>query len=395
MTFRSSGCNLLEGAALLLPLLVASPAGAQSPGELAAQARADSNDERLHYEVARAFWAEKNWDDAEHHLREAIAVAPQYAEALLALGELPYARGDKYWKKQVKERGQAATDSLLSGYTTFARRAFLINPLVDLSIWGKAEFGADGSYGMLFRLVWWLPHWRRGATLLHEGRVPESYAIFDSLRRSPRFGEVADAPSVILWYHGLAAGRLRQWEPAIEDFAILTGRGVHDDTLADQAGFSRYRTNDLRYILATMLYLGGRYAQARATFQRVLEIDLGMYPAHVQLARMYEAAGEADAGIHERERAVAVFPEDGTLHLELGVALLRSGRTEPAIEALREAVRVNPRDYRAVLLLGDMLMAAGRDTEARSPYERFLAIAPLRLKTQIGEVRQALARIPP
>jgi hypothetical protein len=40
-----------------------------------------------------------------------------------------------------------------------------------------------------------------------------------------------------------------------------------------------------------------------------------------------------------------------------------------------------------------MLMAAGRDRDAREPYQRFLAIAPMRLEVQMVEVRNALAQI--
>ena len=76
--------------------------------------------------------------------------------------------------------------------------------------------------------------------------------------------------------------------------------------------------NFYRYQLGTMLYLAGRHHQAAPVFRRVLELQPGMYPAHVQLARMMEADGDFVGALAEREAAVATFPEDGTLHMELG-----------------------------------------------------------------------------
>jgi hypothetical protein len=40
-----------------------------------------------------------------------------------------------------------------------------------------------------------------------------------------------------------------------------------------------------------------------------------------------------------------------------------------------------------------MLVAAGRGSEARAPYEQFLATAPTRLTEQKAQVRQSLAQI--
>lgn len=377
-------------------VLCTSAARAQGADSLGLRAQRDSNDALLHYEAARAYWKKKRWDDAERHLRQAVLVAPEYAEAYLALGEVPFVRGDDYWKKFVKARGREAFDSVIAEYTVFARRAFLINPLVDLDIWGEVDFGQDGSYGAIIRAIWWAKGYRKGANLLHQGRDADAFAVLDTLMHDARAGvKAAEAPDILLFYHGLAAARIKRYDDAIQDFAILTGRSVHrEKEIEQERGFSRYQTNDLRYMLATMLFLAGRPRQATPVFQRVLEIDLGMYPAHVQLARMHEAAGELDRGIAERELAVAAYPQDATLQYELAGALLRGGRTDEAIGVLRQAMTVNPRDHQIPFLLGETLMAVGRDQEAKAPYEHFLAIAPERLSQRADEVRRTVAQIP-
>lgn len=396
--------------AVLLGMLC-SPCGleAQALGEQAARARSDSNDAQLNYQVALGFWQQKNWDEAEHYLRQAIAVAPQYAEALLAMGQLPAMRGEGYWKRYEAEKGRAATDSTLDRYAEYRRRAFMVNPMVDLAILGDVEvseyltFGTYDFRNVTFR-VWWIKPWRRAATLLHQGNAAAAHAALDTLVHDRQFGgTLAQVPNVVLWYHGMAAARVNDWDTAIEAFAILTGRGVQrEKDIAAQAALApnpfrppleRYPTNDYRYGLGTMLYLAGRYHQAAPVFRRVLEIDLSVFPAHVQLARMFEAQGDWAGAVAEREAAVATFPEDATLQMELAVTLVRAGRLEDGIRVMNDAMLVNPRDYRVPLLLGEMLMTAGRQQEARAPYERFLAIAPLRLSDQIAAVRQTLAQI--
>ena len=390
---------------LCLPLLL----NAQGLGEQAARARADSNDAQLNYQVARGFWEQKNWDEAEYYLRQAIAVAPQYAEALLAMSQLPAVRGEGYWKRYESAKGRAATDSALNRYAEYGRRAFLVNPLVDLAILGDVEvseyltFGTYNFRNVTFR-VWWIKPWRRAATLLHHGNAAAAYAALDTLVHDKQFGgNPNQVPNIVVWYHGMSAARLKDWDTAIADFAVLTGRGVQreKDIAAESSlppsplrlPLERYPTNDYRYGLGTMLFLAGRYHQAAPVFKRVLEIDLSMFPAHVQLARMLEAQGDWAGAVAEREAAIAAFPEDATLHMELAVTLLRAGRLDDAIGAMNEAMRVNPRDYRLPLLLGEMLVSAGRPREARAQYERFLAMAPLRLTDQIGQVRQTLAQI--
>jgi hypothetical protein len=74
---------------------------------LVQRARRDSNDATAHYQVAMGYWDRKKWDEAEKALRQALVVAPSYREAHLPLGHY--------------------------------RRAFLLNPMVDLRLLGKFE----------------------------------------------------------------------------------------------------------------------------------------------------------------------------------------------------------------------------------------------------------------
>jgi tetratricopeptide (TPR) repeat protein len=392
--------------AALTGLLMSAGRSAASQGtpvspldSLVQRARRDSNDAVVHYQLAMAYWDRKKWDDAERALREALVVAPSYPEAHLALGVLPEHRGEGYWKDRVKRDGEDKVRMELTVSFAHYRRAFLLNPLVDLNVLGKFEDRSTGIYQIGGRKVlvlapWWGRELTRSANELRLGRYWEAFQRLDQLAQDPRFGGSRDgAPSDVLWFHGLAAGHLARFDDAVRDFGILTGRAIalESDTTAT-GGTVPLQSNDYRFILATMLYLSGRYDQAIPTFRRSLEFDLGLYVAHVQLARMHETLGELEDAIRERRRALDVQPDDPDLLIDLAGTLLKAGRTGEAREPLAEAARVNPRDARVPYLQGLVADALRDSAGALDAYARFLAIAPSRYAAQRQEVTQRLGR---
>jgi tetratricopeptide (TPR) repeat protein len=146
-------------------------------------------------------------------------------------------------------------------------------------------------------------------------------------------------------------------------------------------------------MLATMLYLGGRLDQAMPVFKRTLEVDLGLFSSHVQLARIYEAAGLPDSALQERRLALDASPDDPGLLLDLGAACLKTGRFSEAATLLGQAAGLNPRDARVPYLQGIVALRLSQTDEARKAFERFLAIAPRRFAAQMDEVRSQLASL--
>ncbi len=396
-------------AALAAICACAPPLGAQDrPGrdlplsELEALVRRDSNDATVHYRLAMAYWEKKQWDQAEQALRQALIVAPSYAEAHLALGVLPGRRGEGYWKRRVKDLGEPAVVGEWLRAEASYRKAFLLNPLVDLHVLGKFEAPEDiyfipvqGKFLVVFT-PWWEREMVKGLNDFREGRYEPAHQRFTELAANRRFtGQDTDLPGKLLWYQGLAAAHLGNFEQGVRNLAILTGRAVaaERDTTAPFDPIP-LRANHYRFLLATMLYLGGRYDQAIPTFRRALEFDLSLYEAHVQLARMHEAAGRHDEALAERRLALDVNPEDADLLTDYAAALLRMGRLEEAVESLAEAATRNPRDPRVPYLQGLAISALGRTTEARAVFERFLALAPSRFAELVADARQRLARLP-
>lgn len=391
---------------LLLSLLLglaARPGSAQQRVELTvlqSRAAADSNDPVAHYDLAMGYWEKKKWDDAERELRQAIAISPSYAEAYLALSQVPVKRGRDYWRSIQKARGDSGVMTEFNALMSNYRRAFLLNPLVDLRVLGKVDIDQSGAHdigGIIFSLMApaWMSELEGAVNKLNSGKYDEAGEKVEKLAaRKPFLGENRNMPDLLLWWRGLIAAHQDSLARAVDVFAILTARNKvrEQDTLATAE--APMRTNDYRFILATLLYLDHRYEFAIPTFRKTLEIDLGLYPAHVQLARMHEARGEMDQALTERQRAVDVSPDNSDLLVDLAGTLLKVGRYGDALAPLGEAERLNRRDPRIPYLLGVTHDELQHPAAADSAFARFLAIAPSKYEAQKVELSRRLQARP-
>jgi tetratricopeptide (TPR) repeat protein len=383
------------------------PAAAQdapkplSLGELQEAARRDSNDANAHYALAMGYWDKKKWDESEKELRDAVLLAPGFADAHLALAVLPARRGDKYWKTRIKEKGEAIVRTDLAESESHFRRAFLLNPLVDLKVLGKVDLNEGftiarvGDKYVFMVAPWYTATLEKAINELFGGRYEKGFDRMEELVHRKEFrGDDRNLPDQILWFHGLIAAHLEKYDLAIRDFALLTGRALaaeRDSTHPSVQG--PLRTNEYRFVLATLLYLGGKHPDAMRTFMRTLEIDVGLYVAHVQMARMREANGDIPGALQERRLALEVNPEDADLQVDLAGTLIRAGRLDESLAPLREAGRLNPRDARVPYLEGMVAWQLDKSDLARESLTRFLSIAPSRFSTQIADAREKLATI--
>lgn len=391
----------------LLTLTMPASAVAQEPqkqlsiSDLQALAKRDSNDANAHYALAMGYWGKKRWDDAEAELREAVALAPGYADAHLALSMIPERRGEKYWKSRVKDKGEETVRGEWAQSESHFRRAFLLNPLVDLKVMGKVDLNENlmivkvGDRYMFVIPPWYTKTLEKAVNELYGGRYEKGFERLEELAHDEAFGgDDRNLPNQILWYHGLFAAHLEKYDQAIRDFALLTGRAVaaeRDTTRPAVQG--PLQTNEYRYLLATLLYLGGKHPDAMRTFMRTLEIDVGLYVAHVQMARMRESDGDIPGALQEWKLALQVNPEDPDIHVDLAGTLIRAGRLDESLGPLDEAARLNPRDARIPYLQGMVAVQLDRSDQAKEALNRFLTIAPSRFATQIEDARQKLATI--
>ncbi|HEU4698398.1 MAG TPA: tetratricopeptide repeat protein [Gemmatimonadales bacterium] len=394
-------CRAVAGSALLALAtgLAPAPARAQSAKlliplpqlELAAQR--DSTDPLAHYDVALGYWMAKRWDDAERALRRAVAIEPKTAAAWLALAYLPYARREKLWEEERKGKVPPELQAAVAESDRNYRRAFLIDPLVDLKIYGlmlppwytvaNTKRQAD-AYAEL----------TRGFVLFWDGRYDLAYDWFDRIvRLTGREKVLRDYPGFI-WYHGIAAAHSGRYDAASADFHALVEKYAAAEKTDSIQHFTQLRANEYRYILATVLQSAGRQDSAIALYQEALANDLGLYAAHTQLANIHEENHDWDRAVVERQRALDTNPDDPSLALDLGSTLVYARRYQAALAPLEQAQAANPWNARIPYMLGMAQLRLGDAAAARPTLARFVAIAPSRFQEQVADVRQQLARLP-
>lgn len=383
----------------LLPLLLlatTAPLAAQRAkmvvplNTLVDKVRVDSNDAPAHYEVALGYWLSKKYDQADFHLRRAIAIEPSTAAAYLALSYLPYARRYKLWDEEDEGKVPAEWQAALEEAYGFRRKAFLLDPLVDLKPLALmiAPAGVFGLKGRDEAVYTWLMN---GLGSFWDGQYSRAYQFLrDMAGNATEADRKEKFAGWFLWYEALAAAHSNDFPRATTNLRILLERA---ESAADSSGGATLAFSSptqYRYALACILDQAGERREAVELLKQTLTEDVGLYAAHVRLARIYEEQHRTRPALEERRRAVAANPEDPTLLFELGEALARAGELVEAQVVLRQAVQANPRSHRALYVLGFVAQQVGSKEEARTVYTRFLELAPSRFNDQKLEARRRL-----
>lgn len=381
----------LAGAVLLLgqPLAAQRAKLLVPMDSLIQQAIRDSNDAPAHYEVALGYWLDRKYDLAEQHLRRAIAIEPRTAAAYLALSYLPYARRPKLWDEEddgkIPKEWQAAVDEAWA----FRRRAFLIDPLVDLKplalmIPTAGALGLKGGAGAVYTYV------MNGLGSFWDGQYSRAYQFLKEISGNSSDADREKFGSWFLWYEGLAAAHTDDFTRAETDLRIMLARAEKAAGMGGGATLAFSSANHYRYTLACVMDMEGKSKEAVALLQEALTNDVGLYMAHVRLASIYDDLHRPQAALEERRRAVAANPDDPGLLFDLGEALARAGELPEAQTVLRQARQANPFNVRALYVLGFVASQVGNNDEARDAYQQFLALAPSRFGDQKAEAERRL-----
>jgi len=345
-------------------------------GDLQAAAIRDSNDAAAHYNLAMGYWSKKRYSDAEQSLRTAVKIDPQFAGAYLALGVVHY--WDEAYLKRLS-RSDSALKAFFRETGGYYRKAFMIDPLVDIRILGSSyRFYGNSRFSRAFRD-------------LVEGRYDKAY---ESLEKEVQYwggrGGTDSAPPLVLWLHGLSAAHTDHYDVAIRDLEILLARV---QPAADSSNEVPLVNNEFRYMLAALRHKAGQVDQAVSLYQQVVEADIGHYMAHVQLARIYEAQRDYPRAVQERQNAINANPDDPTLLVDLGVTLGKAGMMLQAETRFQAAYEANPRDIRPLFWLGLAQFDQGKRDAARASLNRFIAAAPSRYERQVTMARDRLAKL--
>ena len=357
----------------------------------------DSNDVVALYDLALGYWSKRRWDDVERTLSAVLAIEPRNAQALLALAQVPYARRPRLWDEV--EKGEVPPEwqpALIRG-DRLSLLAFMIDPLVDLQIVGavapKESSLLEGGTGASAER-----HIAVAIAYFRYGRYDQAFGWLDRLVRN--LGGDRDpsrVPDIAFWYRGISAAHLNDIPAAIHDFEIL--RAMSDS----QVAIGGVDHTVAEYVLGVFQERAGHLDQAVELYQEALGRDLGLWMAHVRLAKVHDDLGEWSEATRERRLAISSHPEDAglladaevaSLYLDLGITLSKAGRPEEAVEPLARAQAGLPRNHRVPYWQGLVALQRSRPAEAREAFARFLSLVPSRYAAEIAEVRGRLRELP-
>lgn len=386
-------------AALALPLVPPAAAAQRAEllvtvEELEARAVRDSLDPMAHYEAALGYWKHRRWDDAERALRRAVEIEPKTAAAYLALSHLPYARWPKLAGDERKGKLTPEQRAMVEESDRLYRRAFIIDPMVDLKIYGLMIPPAEAVVGSSKRAQSAYAEITKGFIYFWDGRYAAAFKWFDDIINYYKPKQQDELPSFLFWYRGLAAARIERYDVAAADVRRLLDRALAAERGDSTLVRDPLRANEYRYLLATVYRLASRYDDAIALYEESLANDLGLYMAHTQLATLHEERRAWPKAILERRRALEAHPEDPSLLYDLGVTLARARLYGEAATTLQRAMAANPLNARIPYMLGSVYLRLGDGPAAKETLGRFLAMAPSRFADQATEVRAELAKLP-
>jgi len=271
------------------------------------------------------------------------------------------------------------------------RRAFLIDPLLDVRIAGASMPGKSVFFSIVDEFADFYDYYYQAFDDIDQGHYDQAYGRLQRLINDMNGDSHADRiPGVVLFWHGIAAAHIAKYDDAIRDFTQLLGRSTKEEK-KDSLMVVPLRTNEYRYMLAVLNHRAGKLEKAVALYRETLENDVGLYAAHSRLAEIADSNNNIDAAIQERRAAVNANPDDSGLLLSLGITLGEAGDLGDSEQTLRQAMEINPRDSRACYYLGVVEQRLGKTDAARATFTTFVGLAPSRYDRQIQDAKRFLA----
>lgn len=350
---------------------------------LVERARRDSLDAPVLYDAALGYWVHKKYAPADSLLRRAVQIEPRYAPAHLALAYLPFAERQKLWDEEDRGKIPEEWRARVSNSYHHYRRAFLIDPMVDLKVIGLA-IPPRGTLTIGRNINNYYASIILGMEQFWGGNYPAAFSLLDQvIKQTPEEKRAKELPDYLLWLHGLAGAHIDRYDIAIANFQMMLDRRTAKVKTDSVTSSTQLRDNDLRYVLATLKHKSGSLAEATRLLQQVIEIDLSFDMAHAQLADIHERSRRWDDAIAERRRAVETNAEDASLLYDLGMTLAKARRFREAIEPLQQAIVANPLNARIPYTLSQVQGALGDSTAAVAALRKFAQIAPSRFEPQL------------
>ncbi|HWH68033.1 MAG TPA: tetratricopeptide repeat protein, partial [Candidatus Sulfotelmatobacter sp.] len=158
-----------------------------------------------------------------------------------------------------------------------------------------------------------------------------------------------------------------------------------------EAAVERGKSRDLipyyyfsHYSLGLVLKELGRLDEARDALLQAVALNPQLGDVHLELGTVYARRMEWALAAQEYERAHQLRPEDPRVLLYSGEVLWKLNRRAEALEQLRQALRLDPGYWEAHYRLGEDLAVEGQIAEATAEFKETLRINPRYVKAHVN-----------
>ncbi len=168
--------------------------------------------------------------------------------------------------------------------------------------------------------------------------------------------------------------------------------GKWDDAISELFWSKTYMPSDpaISRSLAFAYASKGDFKTAQSYYQSALSVDPNDPYAHADYAFLLSDKGHADQAFSEMALAVKLNPNATALHVDLGYLAESKGDWQTAYREFSKAAQLSPRHAILWYHLGEVLQKLNRAAEARSAYQKALALEPDDM-----QVQEALSKLGP
>jgi len=139
-----------------------------------------------------------------------------------------------------------------------------------------------------------------------------------------------------------------QYDGAVADYVTMlydTNQAARALQVAEQYVAANPNRASAHFIYGSALANDKKFDQAKAEYQKAIQLDPKAIQPVVQLARVYEVTGNLDAALNTYQQALAIQPDmSQQLHVNLGNIYLQKNDLTNALKSYQDALKINPND---------------------------------------------------
>jgi protein O-GlcNAc transferase len=270
------------------------------------------------YRAGQAALARKDLGAAQADFEQVVQLAPQAEQGHSALGAVLVNRG--YVTEGIRELERA---------------------LAIKSTDSTAQMNLAMAYGQI-------------------GASEKAISLFSKVETESRLQKYA-LPSYVLAAYARSLAANRQIGPAITKMRAAIGTDSQNAELHDELGSLYAQQKD--------------WGHAQEEFTTAIHLNSNLAAAHLHLGLAMQAQGEGKA-MSEMMEAARLAPQNVTIALELGKALVADGRDEQAIPLFERLLQLEPESIQVSYQLALALQRSNRVQEAITLFKKVVAAEP-------------------